>query len=1186
MAVFRKDWQPSEQYTAFLNDEERNKQYRAQLLAQNQQASQQEQQQFAQEQQQQQAYEYGKKSLLSKASDLVSGTIREFKYGDTNRAKQSEDSLYKSNVQNARELANLLKDPNSSPAQKARAKKALEQISTKLSVTPNTSLAQGYKDATLGNAVKKVPGGVGTAASTVFGGVEKTLDAVDALTGQTERRQAERDRIFNELEANLEEKLKDDPKRLAEAKAKIRKERQRLLQSDLKDTAWAGTEDKGLLDRTKKAAGVSLQATSEIVPFLKGAKALEATTKGGAALGGVIGAANSTGRELNNPDGFDWKSVGVETVFGIGVGAIAGKLASKAAAKKLKNGLKFNNPETSKELAERVASGKLSKDMQFVPTKGLQIGGDSTPTNQLDLKRVAKYVDDLKAGRAIDPIIVDSDGLVQDGAHRLAAFKKLGLNQIPVVQQLEQATPPLTKAAQEFATPEEFIASVKSSADDVTKAPFGGDETKLAEVWQQAQPSPTQQALTSVSKDASQEVSVVAQESDNLLDVAGKISENQSKLADTMENTYPTLKGKIQKFTHTVRDQKALSNYADEILNTDPVAAREMFDSGSLAQINPDAHVKLGQKLANQAAKAGDTPSLNQILYNHQTALTSHAQAMRAAQTVDILEPDALVTYAAKVADKNGRPLSKEMLNTLESQAKIIAKLPEGPEKALQKQALKEMVENRGLMRKGGKAINQVFGSFRATLASTDLSGGGRQGAVAFTRYPDIGAKAQLAGARAAFSQDYFDQEVAKLANLTDENGIPLSDAFKRMKLSVNTIKGQTSEQFTNATIVEGKLAKKLGIGHVIEGSNRAYDITLDNMRANIAKRIIDGQGGVEELSKRWSTKQWRDMGRVIDTITGVGRGGPGILSDKSIFDKIAPALSEGLFSAKLWKSRLDLLNPLYYADVASNPEAFKLAVRSGSQFATTVGAVLTAAAAAGATVETDLRSSDFGKIKIGNTRVDIMGGLQQNLVFAWRELSGQYKSSTTGNVTDLNNPGYGGQDRLGVAGNMVTNKLTPVLAEIIRQIKGEDIGGDKLDGGDRLKSVGSNFIPLSIQGIYEGLAEDGPTGGALALTSLFGTGVGSYGPKETNWVEDESKTITQFRNQYGPIKTDEAQKKFDQQYNDWLAGLENNQKYQALTVQEQADVRASKKAKIKNTILKSYGFKYKKENNDKLKGF
>lgn len=122
---------------------------------------------------------------------------------------------------------------------------------------------------------KSVIDSVGDVATGLFSGTEKTLDAVEALTGITQRKQDARDKKYNSDINDINAKLDKDPnnKDLQAKKKKIRDTYTAALQSDLEDTKWAGTEDKGVGDRVKKAAGVSAQAVSEWIPVGKGAQA-------------------------------------------------------------------------------------------------------------------------------------------------------------------------------------------------------------------------------------------------------------------------------------------------------------------------------------------------------------------------------------------------------------------------------------------------------------------------------------------------------------------------------------------------------------------------------------------------------------------------------------------------------------------------------------------------------------------------------------------------------------------------------------------------------------------------------------------------------------------------------------------------------------------------------------------------
>lgn len=974
-------------------------------------------------------------------------------------------------------------------------------------------------------------------------GLGESASQRTALSQEAEAGQAQLSQNLTNLIAKYGRQLRD-PKVSNQKKDRIRRSLQGLVRQQADLTGRATERQNEIIEATdpiKGAAAVGNIGFNALTlgtgggAVKSGASAIARRIASGAGQGAIAGglsAVEQKGRDTT------FRDIAQNAALGGAIGgAVAGVGPVVTQLRKAKGAPTpvIRSPLESEDLASRVNAGRLTNEVTPMPVKTLESRG---VYGEVRKSIVDKYVDDIRKGRPIDPLIVDEQGRLLDGNNRLEAFKRLGIKDAPTATELPKP------------------------------------------------PSPQQLALEGMNTEARQVNQQIAEGAEDLVTLGGNVVKNQSKLATQITETYPHLKNSVQVLTHRVRNQNELSKAASKMVADDSVGARELFSSGSLAQINPDAHVKLGEKLATEAAKQGDTAALNEILANHQAALTSHAQALRAAGSTNILKPDAIVAYAAKKADDSGRKLAPALVSKLEKEAALVAKMADGPEKTLATVALKEMAENPSLAQKSAREVGKVFASFRALLASTDLSGGGRQGGVAFTRFPVIGARAEAAGVKSAFSTKAYKDEIAKLANLADENGTPLSQAFKRMKLSLNALTGKSEEQFSNAALVEGKIAKKLGVGHIIEGSNRAYDVTLSSMRANIAKELIDANGGVDNLMKTWNTAQWRSLGRVIDTITGVGRGGRG-LTGKG-FEKIAPALSKSLFSARLWKSRLDLLNPLYYAEVANNPVAFRLAVRSGLQFASTVSAVLGAAAAAGAKVETDLRSSDFGKVKIGNTRIDIMGGLQQNLVFFWRELAGEYKSSTTGNISDLKNPGYGGANRFTIAGRTIENKLTPVLSEIIRQIRGVDIGGNKMTGEDRLKSIGSNFVPLSIQDVYSGIKDSGPRGGALALTGFFGAGASTYGPSQVDWSDSESKTLAQFQQKVGPVKFKEANDVFNQDYATWLQNLNENPRYNALSIQDQATVRANKKQQILDDLFKKYNFKYQrpKEDKDRLKNF
>jgi hypothetical protein len=100
----------------------------------------------------------------------------------------------------------------------------------------------------------------------------------------------------------------------------------------------------------------------------------------------------------------------------------------------------------------------------------------------------------------------------------------------------------------------------------------------------------------------------------------------------------------------------------------------------------------------------------------------------------------------------------------------------------------------------------------------------------------------------------------------------------------------------------------------------------------------------------------------------------------------ISPALNAVFFSPRYLASRVQLVNPKLY-----NPRSpqGRMAISNMMQFTGVVATALSLAKLGGADVELDPDSPDFLKIKVGNTRYDVMAGFQQPIRFAWRLAKG-----------------------------------------------------------------------------------------------------------------------------------------------------------------------------------------------------
>jgi hypothetical protein len=260
--------------------------------------------------------------------------------------------------------------------------------------------------------------------------------------------------------------------------------------------------------------------------------------------------------------------------------------------------------------------------------------------------------------------------------------------------------------------------------------------------------------------------------------------------------------------------------------------------------------------------------------------------------------------------------------------------------------------------------------------------------------------------------------------------------------------------------------------------SSRAYTAFLNKFRADVFAHYMkvaeDGKahGIIHRQDGKLKANELRDIANWVNTATGRG-------SWKAVEGAMVPATMV-LFSPRLLLSRLQLLNPGYYAQLS--PFARKQAVQGMTQLAGAVSLTLYMAKMAGAEVNMDPRNTDFGKIKFGDTRVDILGGLQQPFVAAYRIAKGESVSSTTGVEQEA--------DRGLIARNFIGNKLAPVPGYGRMWLNDENFAGDEFNP---YKEAARLHIPIGVENTYEGFKDSPEAGIASATLGSIGFGVSTY---------------------------------------------------------------------------------------------
>lgn len=391
---------------------------------------------------------------------------------------------------------------------------------------------------------------------------------------------------------------------------------------------------------------------------------------------------------------------------------------------------------------------------------------------------------------------------------------------------------------------------------------------------------------------------------------------------------------------------------------------------------------------------------------------------------------------------------------------------------------LKQEYANRSKQDRYWNNALEVMNVPRTIMSSMDYSAPLRQGIIASLAHPRTAAKAGIEMFKQSVSQKRFDRWFYDLKEspqykIMQESGLHVSDPHDP-KLSAK------EEAFMN------NLSEKIPvIGRLVKGSERAYVGYLNKMRVDLFNRFAE-RFEKDGRTLENSPELYKGLADYINNSTGRGKL-PWKLEDH------APLFNSLFFSPRLIASRLNLLNPFYYAKLPK--EVRMMAAKDMFKFMALGMSALALAKLNGADVEDDPRSSDFGKIKSGNTRWDIWGGFQPYIRLATQVFMGERKSSATGEIQKLDGKGAFHTDKGDVVSSFFRGKLAPVPSMIWDFTKGTTVTGDKVTVGQEAES---HLLPLIYSDLKDAYKEKGIEGlFTVGIPSTFGVSAQTYLPRE-----------------------------------------------------------------------------------------
>lgn len=235
--------------------------------------------------------------------------------------------------------------------------------------------------------------------------------------------------------------------------------------------------------------------------------------------------------------------------------------------------------------------------------------------------------------------------------------------------------------------------------------------------------------------------------------------------------------------------------------------------------------------------------------------------------------------------------------------------------------------------------------------------------------------------------------------------------------------------------------------------------------------------------------------------------------------------------------------------------------------------------------VDKDPRSSNFGKITVGNTRFDVSGGMASLITLASRLVptrhNGEWglwrKDSTSKQFSNMWDKKYGASNGLDTLVNFAEGKASPPAAVILDYLKGETFGGDKPTLGNELSNA---FTPLVFTN-YNELRKDPRSANKLLAMIADGLGIGTntYSGMR-DWSKVDTKTIQGFKAKVTPQQFSEANKQFNDEYSSWLDRISKDSAFKSLSDENKQKLITNKKRTLTADVLKRYGYQYKSQSN------
>lgn len=385
------------------------------------------------------------------------------------------------------------------------------------------------------------------------------------------------------------------------------------------------------------------------------------------------------------------------------------------------------------------------------------------------------------------------------------------------------------------------------------------------------------------------------------------------------------------------------------------------------------------------------------------------------------------------------------------------------------------------------KGVGGVTKSIKAALDNSALL---RQGFRTLITNPEIGIQNSV---------ESF-QNLAKGLQGKEIMDVVNSDIFSRINTDRYRIGGLATgmDEAIPATLQE----KIPGIGRFFKATDEVFKAYLFKSRADLFDKYLSmaEKAGVDINDK----EQLKGIGNLVNSMTGRGNLGK--------LEGAGDAINNVFFSPRFFKSQLDILSHPFGFDVLGVPVTKfqrQQAQKTVAKMIVAIGGVMaTANAISPGSAEYNPLSSDFGKIKVNNTRFDITGNLGSVITLIAREALSKTKSSQTGKITPIDSGKFGSRTSGQVLGDFTRNKLSPLLGTAVNLKTGSDSVGNKFGLEDVPDSL---FAPLPLTNYLQTMTSHNSANlMAVVIADFLGVSTNTYSKKDSKTTQGPLKMLYQ----------------------------------------------------------------------------